>query len=559
MDLLGEERQALWTGLRASLTHKLEYWLGLLYPSQVEEAAREVDKLFREVMERVVGSHLPHQPGLLTCACCTTVEGLEVHIPGLEEHTFQSLILQLPLRHGGLGVRSQLFTSPLAYYGALEQSVPHFSTVCPPLQHLYSEEEGEAHRWAPLLASGCRTGRELGESWRRVKEEVEEMCTYLGEEVPTILACEAEGLGEGRTDGSSRAIMVREVERLRAASLDKAMVQLPNTRAALVRANTDKLSTSFLLARPGPHTSIPSTYFAERLLVLLAVPSVLCRGVVGERVGRQRVCKWGDAILNATLKGPHNKTCHDMIKSTLNSLYKYCGLSSEVEPYRVFGDLVPQLPLNRVQARQARDPLTPDIRVDLPDGAGTIARTYIEIKTCSGTSQWYRNPREKAVERRVKDIHTSYTRHAREADIKYHGVEHGPISQRLANMAFEGMAFGMMGEASKTCHSTIQVMAEARVAMQNRAWGRGEEEEKAFLSTEVSYLRRRISSANVIAFGQRLAGRMGQVGGQAAGQATGRREHWGREEEMARREREAAWLERTSSRDIVRRGQLWLR
>ena len=35
--------------------------------------------------------------------------------------------------------------------------------------------------------------------------------------------------------------------------------------------------------------------------------------------------------------------------------------------------------------------------------------------------------------------------------------------------------------------------------------------------------------ANVIAFGQRLAGRMVQVGGQA----TGRREHWGREEEMA--------------------------
>ena len=164
-----------------------------------------------------------------------------------------------------------------------------------------------------------------------------------------------------------------------------------------------------------------------------------------------------------------------------------------------------------------------------------------------------------AVERRVKDIHTTYTRHAREADIKYHGVEHGPISQRLANMAFEGMAFGMMGEASKTCHSTIQAMAEARVAMQNRAWGRGEEEEKAYLSTEVAYLRRRISSANVIAFGQRLAGRMGQVGGQAAGQATGRREHWGREEEMARREREAAWLERTSARDIVRRGQLWLR
>ena len=121
------------------------------------------------------------------------------------------------------------------------------------------------------------------------------------------------------------------------------------------------------------------------------------------------------------------------------------------------------------------------------------------------------------------------------------------------------MAFGMMGEASTTVHTTIQVMAVARVAQQNRAWGRGEEEEKAYLSTEVSYLRRRISCASVIAFGQKLAGRMSQVGGQAASQATGRREQWGREEEAARREREAAWLERTDSRDIVRRGQFWMK
>ena len=137
-------------------------------------------------------------------------------------------------------------------------------------------------------------------------------------------------------------------------------------------------------------------------------------------------------------------------------------------------------------------------------------------------------------------IHTTYKRHAKKADVKYHDMKHGPISQRLATMSFEGMAFGMMGEASKTCHSTIQVMAEARVAMQKNAWGRGKEEEKAYLSTEVSYLMRRISLANVIAFAQRLAGRMVQVGGQAAGQATGRREQWGREEEMARREREAS-------------------
>ena len=35
-----------------------------------------------------------------------------------------------------------------------------------------------------------------------------------------------------------------------------------------------------------------------------------------------------------------------------------------------------------------------------------------------------------AVERRVDTIHTEYTRHARQADVKYHGVEQGPITQR---------------------------------------------------------------------------------------------------------------------------------
>ena len=49
-----------------------------------------------------------------------------------------------------------------------------------------------------------------------VKEEVAQMCRILGEEVSTILACDIAGLGEGRTDGTSRAMMIKEVERLRA-------------------------------------------------------------------------------------------------------------------------------------------------------------------------------------------------------------------------------------------------------------------------------------------------------------------------------------------------------
>ena len=102
-------------------------------------------------------------------------------------------------------------------------------------------------------------------------------------------------------------------------------------------------------------------------------------------------------------------------------------------------------------------------------------------------------------------------------------------------------------------------MAESRVAQQNRAWARGEEADKGCLSTEVAYLRRRVSTASVTAFGQRLAGRMAQVGGQAAAQATQRRQQWGREEEAARRMREGNWLERTSARDCIRRGRFWMK
>ena len=54
---------------------------------------------------------------------------------------------------------------------------------------------------------------------------------------------------------------------------------------------------------------------------------------------------------------------------------------------------------------------------------------------------------------------------------------------------------------------------------------------------------------------------MSQVGGQAGGQgaqlAALRRQQWGREEERARVDREAAWLASTTGRNIVRKGRFW--
>ena len=563
VELLGEEKQALWTVLRASFSHKLEYWLGLLYPSQVEEAATEMDSLCLGLLEHVCGSHLPSAPGSLSCPCCNTVEGVSPGIPGLPQHTtFQSLIKELPIKLGGMGLRSQRFLSTYAYYGTLEQAIPHFAVVCPPLAHLAGEDLSVDMRWAPLLTSGCRAGEELLRAWHLVREEADSLAGYLEEELPFYHSSTVEGLGEGSKNGSSRPLMVKEMEKLRADALDKALKEFPDktSRMVMVRKNADKLSFCFLLDRPGPHSGIASIHFSERILTLLAVPSVLCRGKVGQRVGKLKVDKWGDSVLNATIPGPHTISGHNLLKDTMNSLFRYCGILSEVEPYGVFGDLVPQLPLNRIQAGQARQLMIPDIRADIPDETGGSTKsTLIEVKTVSGLTAWYLpvTAEDRAVEKRVKEITREYAKEAKKADLKFFKTENGPVTMRLAQVGpILGMAWGRMGEASKSVHTMVEVMARAKVRQQNLAWGRGEELEKGDYARQVTYIRRRISSASVTAFGRKLASRMAQVG-QGAALATGRRQQWGREEEWARRAREADWLEKVSARGLVHRGRFW--
>ena len=57
--VLGGEKQALWTILRQSFVQQLDWWLTLLYPSQVKEAALELDKVLWEVLECCASSSIP--------------------------------------------------------------------------------------------------------------------------------------------------------------------------------------------------------------------------------------------------------------------------------------------------------------------------------------------------------------------------------------------------------------------------------------------------------------------------------------------------------------------
>ena len=218
---------------------------------------------------------------------------------------------------------------------------------------------------------------------------------------------------------------------------------------------------------------------------------------------------------------------------------------------------MPQLPLHRVQAGQVKQLMIPELRADVPDETGTSTKsTLIEIKTVQGLSEWYLpvTSELKAVEKRVKKITTEYAEGARKAALKYFNTASGTVTLRLAQVGpIMGMAFGRMGEASKTVHEMVKVMAKAKVRQQNLAW---EELEKGDYTRQVTFIRRRLSSANVTAFGRKLASRMAQVGPGVA-LATGRRKQWGMEEERARKAREADWLEKVSARDLMHRGRFW--
>ena len=224
--------------------------------------------------------------------------------------------------------------------------------VCPQLGHLVGRpEEGEERRWEPLVSSNCRTGRELVLAWQHLQRETRESCTYLEKEVPEILATEVEGVGQGSLDGSTRKRLSEEREKLRAEVFKKGLTDHPDraARAVIAWKNRDKLCTAFLMVLPGPHTSISSPHFSEALCVLLCLPSLCCRDRVGLKVGNRRVDLYGEQVVNATMEGPGFIRRHDSIKLELNSMATYCGLSSVCEPYGLFGSLLPQRPLNRLQ------------------------------------------------------------------------------------------------------------------------------------------------------------------------------------------------------------------
>ena len=559
-EVLGEERQALWTTLRLSTQQKLDYWLMLVHPSLMQAAASRMDDILWEMLVKVVGGPLPRQEEGLGYEHC-----LGIPVQNLTGSSFQTWVAQMPIRLGGLGLRSQSDSAHIAYIGALEQSLPYFGGergVCQPLAHMVGgEEDGMENRWRPLILSGCRTGLELARAWDSLQLEARESCQYLGREVPEQLSCSKEGIGDGAMDGSTRAKVVKEREELRAAVLKQALSDYedPSARPVWSWKQRDKLSSAFLLNIPGAHTSLSSPIFSEAMAALLCVPSLVCRDRVGEVVGDSRVDMFGDKVVGQNLTGGGWTRRHDSVKSELNSCCVWAGLQAICEPYGLFGQFLPQQPLNRMEYRRTRVCLRPDFLLHLPLATGQVVSKIADVKTVSlGVKSYYKPGAggRRAVDIRDSEVPGYYRNTAAKMDETLgHAYGHGPATRRLAEYGdVLPLCFGGHGEASEEVHNLIEALAATKLKKQGMAKGRpGSDQELAIITSQ---LRRRISSATVRANFTCLLERMAQVGEGA--KRAGKRRSWERvEEERMRRDRQAQWLARVRGVGLVHRGQFF--
>ena len=183
--------------------------------------------------------------------------------------------------------------------------------------------------------------------------------------IPEVVQGEAEGVDKGREDGSTRGLIVRLRQEWRFKALNKAISEHreQSRRRIYSWKERDKLTSAFLLANPGPGTELSSQVFAEVAATYLCLPSRICKDRVGEKIGKSTVDRHGERVILEALPGGHWTERHDTLAKEVSALCNYAGIVSEREPFGLFGYLVPQSALSRLQSSQV---LRPDHRMELP-------------------------------------------------------------------------------------------------------------------------------------------------------------------------------------------------
>ena len=576
-EVLSKNRQALWVSLRASIQQRFDYWCTLCRPSLVKPIASHLDKELWRILEAAVGCEVPRTDRLLD-------EGesfvITTPVSGLEARPFAEWVVKQPVRLHGAGLRSHADSCYPAFVGALEQVAGYMSCIGVLKEVIGGEEtwgeDGDpGSRWAVLLASGAVDGRELRGAWSSMQQEARESAFYLGEEVEGVLGDNVEGAGQD-SGGLLRQKLMEQVETMRGKVLLRALKLHPNREARPVWSfqDRDKLTSAWLLALPLLGSSLSNAEFSEAFAAMLNLASPACAGLVGQPVaGQARVCKYGDSVTSAHMRGDGFRLRHDAIKMKIKSLLQWAGVRAECEVFNEFSGLIPQQGLNRIQRGQRRQGLVPDFKLEGERGG---EEQLCELKIMSASrSRYPRNPLPRdgvrAVDRRAAGLTADYLRKARNVDQQYCGTPAppapgprgqqqpraiGPVERHLLEFGeVKGWCFGAFGEASEGVHQLVERLAEARLEIaetqpNQRGLLRSRAAEKAGL---VAYVRRSLSLVCVKEQAKLLLGRL-RLLGDGAGEAARRRARATQLEVEAVRERQAQAIGFMQGRGIRRLG-----
>ena len=122
-------------------THRYDKGLQLCRLSDMQPVAIWLNQQLWNILQQTVGFSIPRRG-----------EGrgwdIVLQVPGRDQRTYQELVVRQPIKTGGIGLRSLVETSPVAYLGALDtaiHSVCREDKISPLLQDVVGGDES----WGP--------------------------------------------------------------------------------------------------------------------------------------------------------------------------------------------------------------------------------------------------------------------------------------------------------------------------------------------------------------------------------------------------------------------------
>lgn len=202
IEVLSGDRQALWSVLRLSTSHRFKYFCQLTPPSLMEPVAAWLDERLWQMLETATSLQIPQGEGCNMAIRCPVAQ--------LDGKSYQEWLIRLPIRFHGWGMRSLKETCGPSYLGATETAIPFMAArdmLCPQREQewggrecLGQEAMSEA-RWRVVLGSGCQEGRELRRVWQGLTRESRQAAHWLGEDMEEVFTTSVQGVGGTQSVG----------------------------------------------------------------------------------------------------------------------------------------------------------------------------------------------------------------------------------------------------------------------------------------------------------------------------------------------------------------------